>query len=138
RDNSSSFKSNRPAYGSYSPRQTSPTSPQPLYENVSGAKGSPTRLDFPTEEGTSPHEPQLDNTSTSEDKPVGKDKKAKKNESSQGSDQDTPSKEESSDEDSDESELKPNANTECSNIKDQKTPEKVGDDGPSGAENGIA
>ncbi|XP_073679010.1 bridging integrator 2a isoform X1 [Garra rufa] len=138
RDNSSSFKSNKPAYGSYSPRQTSPTSPQPLYENVSGAKGSPTRLDYPTEEGTSPHEPQVDNTSTSEDKPVEKDEKAKK-ESSQASDQDTPNEEESSEEDSDESELKPNANVaECSKIKDQKTPEKVGDDGPSGVENGIA
>ncbi|KAI2649581.1 Bridging integrator 2 [Labeo rohita] len=138
RDNSSSFKSKRPTYGSYSPRQTSPTSPHSLFENVPGAKGSPTRLDFPTEEGTSPHKPQLDNTSSSEDKPVQEDKKAKKNESSQASDQDTPNEEESSDEDSDECELKPSANSECSNITDQKTPEKVRDDGPSGAENGIA
>ncbi|XP_016145443.1 bridging integrator 2-like [Sinocyclocheilus grahami] len=139
RDNSSSFRSDRPTYGSYSPKQTSP---QPLYENVSGAKdakGSPTRLDYHTEEGTSAHEPQLDNTSTSEDKPVEEDRKAKKKESSQASDQDTPNEEESSEEDCDESELKPNSNiAECSKIKDQKSPEKVRDDGPSGVENGIA
>uniref|UniRef100_A0A8C1B4G6 Bridging integrator 2a n=1 Tax=Cyprinus carpio carpio TaxID=630221 RepID=A0A8C1B4G6_CYPCA len=138
RDNSSSFRSDRPTYGSFSPKQTSP---QPLYENVSGAKdakGSPTRLDYHTEEGTSPHEPQL-NTSTSEDKPVEEDRKAKKEESSQASGQDPPNEEESSEEDSDESELKPNSEiTECSKIKDQKSPEKVGDDGPSGVENGIA
>uniref|UniRef100_A0A8C1IUP4 Bridging integrator 2-like n=1 Tax=Cyprinus carpio TaxID=7962 RepID=A0A8C1IUP4_CYPCA len=138
RDNSSSFRSDRPTYGSFSPKQTSP---QPLYENVSGAKdakGSPTRLDYHTEEGTSPHEPQL-NTSTSEDKPVEEDRKAKKEESSQASGQDPPNEEESSEEDSDESELKPNSDiTECSKIKDQKSPEKVGDDGPSGVENGIA
>uniref|UniRef100_A0A671RYI2 Bridging integrator 2-like n=1 Tax=Sinocyclocheilus anshuiensis TaxID=1608454 RepID=A0A671RYI2_9TELE len=139
RDNSSSFRSDRPTYGSYSPKQTSP---QPLNENVSGAKdakGSPTRLDYHTEEGTSAHEPQLDNTSTSEDKPVEEDRKAKKKESSQASDQDTPNEEESSEEDCDESELKPNSNiAECSKIKDQKSPEKVRDDGPSGVENGIA
>uniref|UniRef100_A0A8C1XXR5 Bridging integrator 2a n=1 Tax=Cyprinus carpio TaxID=7962 RepID=A0A8C1XXR5_CYPCA len=138
RDNSSSFRSDRPTYGSFSPKQTSP---QPLYENVSGAKdakGSPTRLDYHIEEGTSPHEPQL-NTSTSEDKPVEEDRKAKKEESSQASGQDPPNEEESSEEDSDESELKPNSDiTECSKIKDQKSPEKVGDDGPSGVENGIA
>lgn len=138
RDNSSSFRSDRPTYGSFSPKQTSP---QPLYENVSGAKdakGSPTRLDYHTEEGTSPHEPQL-NTSTSEDKPVEKDRKAKKEESSQASGQDPPNEEESSEEDSDENELKPNSDiAECSKIKDQKSPEKVGDDGPSGVENGIA
>ncbi len=43
------FRSDRPTYGSYSPKQTSPTSPQPLYDNVSGAKdakGSPSRLDY--------------------------------------------------------------------------------------------
>ncbi|XP_016376560.1 bridging integrator 2-like [Sinocyclocheilus rhinocerous] len=141
RDNSSSFRPDRPTYGSYSPKQTSPTSPQPLYGNVSGAKdakGSPTRLDYPTEEGNSPHEPQLDNTSYSEDKPVEEDKKAKKK-SSQASDQETPNEEESSEEDSDESELKPNSNiAESAKIKDQKSPEKVGSDGPSGVENGIA
>lgn len=79
------------------------------------------------------------NTSTSEDKPVEEDRKAKKEESSQASGQDPPNEEESSEEDSDESELKPNSDiTECSKIKDQKSPEKVGDDGPSGVENGIA
>lgn len=67
-----------------------------------------------------------------------KDKKDKKK-SSQASDQETPNDEESSEEDSDESELKPNSNiTESSKIKDQKSPEKVGDGGPSGVENGIA
>lgn len=140
RDNSSSFRSDRLTYGSYSPKQTSPTSPQPLYDNVSGAKdakGSPTRLDHCPEEGTSPHEPQLDNTSSSEDKPVEEDKKAKKKESSQASDQETLN-EESSEEESDESELKANSNiAESSKIKDQQSPEKVGDGGPSGVENGI-
>ncbi len=136
RDNSSSFRSDRLTYGTYSPKQTSP---QPVYDNVSGAKGSPTRLDYLTEEGTSPHEPPLDNTSSSEDKPVEEDKKAKKKESSQASDQETPNEEESSEEDSDESEPKPNSKiTESSKIKDQKSPEKVEDGGPSGVENGIA
>ncbi|XP_043080966.1 bridging integrator 2a [Puntigrus tetrazona] len=142
RDNSSSFRSDRQAYGSYSPKQTSPISPLPLYENVSDdkdAKGSPTRLDYPSEEGTSPHEPQLDNTSSSEDKPAEEDKKTKKKESSQASDQELPNQEETSEEDSDESELKPNSDiTESSKIKDQKSPEKVGDGGPSGLENNIA
>ncbi|XP_052449253.1 bridging integrator 2a [Carassius gibelio] len=142
KENASSFRSDRPTYGSYSPKQTSPTSPRPLYENVSGvkdAKGSPARLDYSTEEGTSPHEPRLDNTSYSEDKPVEEDKKAKKEESSQASDQETPNEEESSEEDSGERELKPNSNiVESSKIEDQKPPEKVRSDGPSGVENGIA
>ncbi|ROL43168.1 Bridging integrator 2 [Anabarilius grahami] len=141
RDNSSSFKSERSAYGSYSP-----TSPQPLYEKVSGAKGakgSPIRLDDTTEEGTPSHEPQVDDTSTSDDKPVLEDKKAEKKESSRASSQDgqgdTLNEEESSEEDSDESELKPNSSpAECSKIKDQKSSEKVEDGGPSGVENGIA
>ncbi|XP_056113890.1 bridging integrator 2a isoform X2 [Rhinichthys klamathensis goyatoka] len=127
RGNSSSFRSDRPAYGSYSP------SPLPLYENVSGAKGGPIRLDD-TED-----EPQVDDTSTSEDKPVLEDKKAEKKESSQASSQDgrgdTPNEEESSEEDSDESNSSP---AECSKIKDQKSSEKVENDGPSGVENGIA
>ncbi|KAK9954482.1 hypothetical protein ABG768_016544 [Culter alburnus] len=139
RDNSSSFKSERSAYGSYSP-----TSPQPLYENVSGAKGakgSPIRLDETTEEGTPSHEPQVDDTGTSDDKPVVEDKKAEKKESSRASSQDgqgdTPNEEESSEED--ENELKPNSSpAECSKIKDQKSSEKVEDGGPSGVENGIA
>uniref|UniRef100_A0A8C2EGZ0 Bridging integrator 2a n=2 Tax=Cyprinus carpio TaxID=7962 RepID=A0A8C2EGZ0_CYPCA len=141
RDNSSSFRSDTSTYGSYSPKQTSPTSLQPLNENVSGAKdakGSPIRLDYPTEEGTSPHEPRLDNTSYSEDKPVEEDKKAKKKESLQASAQETANEVESSEEDSDESELKPNSNiAESSKIKDQNPPEKLGSDGPSGVENGI-
>ncbi|KTG42339.1 hypothetical protein cypCar_00004278 [Cyprinus carpio] len=141
RDNSSSFRSDTSTYGSYSPKQTSPTSLQPLNENVSGAKdakGSPIRLDYPTEEGTSPHEPRLDNSSYSEDKPVEEDKKAKKKESSQPSAQETPKEAESSEEDRDESELKPNSNiAESSKIKDQNPPEKLGSDGPSGVENGI-
>ncbi|XP_059397413.1 bridging integrator 2-like [Carassius carassius] len=137
RDNSSSFRSDRPTYGSYSPKATSP---QPLCENVSGAKdakGSPTRLDHHTEESTSPHKPQV-NTSTSADKPVEEDRKAEKKESSQASDQDPPNDEESSEEECDESELKPKDIVECTRIKDQKSPEKVGDDGPSGVKNGIA
>lgn len=141
RDGSSSFRSDRSAYGSYSP-----TSPQPLYENVSGAKGakgSPIRLDDTTEEGTPSHEPQVEDTSTSDDKPVVEDKKAEKKESSQASSQDgqrdTPNEAESSEEDSDESELKQNSSpTECSKIKDQISSEKVEDGGPSGVENGIA
>ncbi|XP_058619819.1 bridging integrator 2a [Onychostoma macrolepis] len=141
RDNSSSFRSDRLTYGSYSPKQTSPTSPQPLYDNVSGAKdakGSPTRLDYRTEEGTSPREPQLDNTSSSEDKLMEENKKAKKKESSQASDQETLNEQESSEEESGKSELKANSNiTESSKIKDQKSPEKVGDGEPSGVENGI-
>ncbi|XP_077074260.1 bridging integrator 2a [Siphateles boraxobius] len=136
RGNSSSFRSDRSTYGLYTP-----TSPLPLYDNVSGAKdakGSPIRLDDTTED-----EPQVDDTSTSEDKPVVEDKKAKKKESSQASSQDgrgdTPIEEESSEEDSDESELKPNSSpAECSKIKDQKSSEKEEDDGPSGVENGIA
>ncbi|CAM4677254.1 unnamed protein product [Leuciscus chuanchicus] len=136
RGNSSSFRSDRPTYGSYSP-----TSPLPIYENVSGAKdakGSPIRLDDTTED-----EPRVDDTSTSEDKPVVEDKKAEKKESSQASSQDgrgeTPNEEGSSEEDSHESELKPNSSpAECSKIKDQKSSEKVEDDGPSGVENGIA
>ncbi|XDV46278.1 hypothetical protein PO909_014198 [Leuciscus waleckii] len=136
RGNSSSFRSDRPTYGSYSP-----TSPLPIYENVSGAKdakGSPIRLDDTTED-----EPRVDDTSTSEDKPVVEDKKAEKKESSQASSQDgrgeTANEEGSSEEDSDESELKPNSSpAECSKIKDQKSSEKVEDDGPSGVENGIA
>ncbi|XP_059384188.1 bridging integrator 2a isoform X2 [Carassius carassius] len=142
KDNSSSFRSDRPTYGSYSPKQTSPTSPQPLYENVFGAKdakGSPARLDYPTEEGTSPHEARLDNTSYSEDKSVEEEKKAKKEESSQASDQETSNEEESSEEDSGERELKPNSDiAESSKIEDQKPPEKARSDGPSGVENGIA
>lgn len=82
----------------------------------------------------------MDDTSTSEDKPVVEDKKAEKKESSQASSQDErgemPNEEESSEE---ESELKPNSSpAECSKIKDQKSSEKVEDDGPSGVENGIA
>ncbi|KAK7132573.1 hypothetical protein R3I93_018952 [Phoxinus phoxinus] len=127
RGNSSSFRSDTPAYGLYSP-----TSPLPIYDNVSGAKdpkGSPIRIDETTED-----EPQVDDTS---------DKKAEKKESSQASSQDgrgdTPKEEESSEEDSDESQLKPNSSpAECSKIKDQKSSEKVEDDGPSGVENGIA
>lgn len=136
RGNSSSFRSDRATYGSYSP-----TSPLPLYDNVSGAKdakGSPIRLDDTTED-----EPQVDDTSTSEDKPVVEDKKAEKKESSQASSQDgrgkTPNEDESSEEDSEERELKPNSSpAECSKIKDQKSSGKVEDDGPSGVENGIA
>ncbi|XP_067301881.1 bridging integrator 2a isoform X2 [Pseudorasbora parva] len=141
RDNSSSFRSDRPTYGPHSP-----TSPQPLYENVSGAKdakGNPIRLDETPEEGTPSHEPQVDDTSASKDKPVVEDKKADKKESSQASSQDgqggTPNEEASSEEDSDESELNPNSSlAECSKIKDKKLSEKVEDVGPSGVENGIA
>lgn len=85
----------------------------------------------------------MDDASTSDDKPVVEDKKAEKKESSQASIQDgrgeTPNEEEASEEDSDESELKPNSSpAECSKIKDQKSSEKVEDDGSSGVENGIA
>ncbi|KAG1960945.1 bridging integrator [Pimephales promelas] len=127
RGNSSSFRSDKPAYGLYSP------SPLPIYDNVSGTKdaqGGPIRLDD-TED-----EPHVDGTSTSEDKPVVEDKKAENKESSQASSQDgrgdMPNEEESSEEDSDESP------TECSKIKDQKSSEKVENDGPSGVENGVA
>lgn len=85
----------------------------------------------------------MEDTSTSDDKPVVEDKKAEKKESSQASSQDgqrdTPNEAESSEEDSDESELKQNSSpTECSKIKDQISSEKVEDGGPSGVENGIA
>lgn len=132
RDNSSSFRSDRPAYGTYSP-----TSPVPIYENVSGSKGAkdnPAKLDYPTEEeeeeGTSSNEPQVDGTNASEDKPVVEGKKDEKKESTQASNQDGQG--ESSEEDNNETELKTNSN---SKNREQKPVEK--DDGSSGVENGI-
>lgn len=83
----------------------------------------------------------MDDTSTSDNKPVVEDKKAEESSraSSQDRQGDTPNEEESSEEDTDESERKPNSSpAECSKIKDQKSSEKVEDGGPSGVENGIA
>ncbi|XP_051947612.1 bridging integrator 2-like [Xyrauchen texanus] len=149
RDNSSSFKSDRPAYASYTPTQTSPIRPLPHYVNAPGAsdaKASSVNTDHPSEDVTPSHESQVDETSSCEDKPV-EEKKAEKRESVPASDQDSPvSKHDSSSEDnSDESEMRPNSNpTECAKIKattapnGSPEPEKVENTRSSGVENGIA
>ncbi|XP_051517684.1 bridging integrator 2-like isoform X2 [Myxocyprinus asiaticus] len=154
RDCSSSFKSDRPTYESYSPTQTSPIHPLPHYENAPGARdteASSVNTDHPSEDVIPSHEPQVDDTSSSEDKPVEEEKKAEKRESLPASDQDRQrdspvSKHDSSSEDkSDESELQPNSNpTECAKIKattapdGSPEPEKVENPRSSGVENGIA
>ncbi|XP_073731562.1 bridging integrator 2a isoform X1 [Misgurnus anguillicaudatus] len=142
RDNSSSFKSDKPKYEPYSPKKTTPTSPQPHYENVPPVRDTDaSSIDYPKEED----EPHVDNTSTTEDKPVEDEKKA--NESSTATNQDEQedshvSKDDLSSEN--ESEIQANSNpTECNKVKtntasnDSQEPEKVEDLRPSGVENGV-
>lgn len=134
RDNSSSFRSDKPKYEPYSPKQTSPTRPQPNYENVPHLRDTEaTSIDYPNEED----EPQVDNTT--EDKPVEDEKK--ENESSTATNQDGQGDSSSSE---NESELKANPSPiECTEIKttvasDGSEEPKVKDPEPSGIENGIA
>ncbi|XP_051961092.1 bridging integrator 2-like [Xyrauchen texanus] len=130
---SSSFRSDRSVYESYSPKQTRPTSPQLLYDNVPGARdaeSSSTSIAYPSDEGTLSREPQVDDTSFSEDKPVEEEKKAEKRESLPAPDQDgqedsRASKHDlSSEAESNENELQPDTNsTECTNIKATTAPD---------------
>ncbi|TRY86660.1 hypothetical protein DNTS_005011 [Danionella cerebrum] len=141
RENSSSFRSDRSTYGSYNPKPASPTGPRPLYENVSDAKSSPKKIDYPSEEEDTPsNQPRVEEASTSEDTPEVEDKNKKKDEPSQASNQDGQeedgSEEESSDEDTDGGELKTSSTpAQCS--KDHKSPGEVENVEPSGVENGV-
>lgn len=140
RDKSSSFKSDKPKYEPYSPKQTSPTRPQPYFRDTEG-----TSIDYPKEEDVPSHEPQMDNTS--ENKPLEDEKKENKSSTATNQDrqEDNLASKGDSSSSENESELQANSSsTDCPEIKttvasdESEEPKKVEDPEPSGMENGIA
>ncbi|KAA0707284.1 Bridging integrator 2 [Triplophysa tibetana] len=146
RENSSSFRSDKPKYEPYSPKQISPTRPKPYHLNVPPLRGTETTsIHYPKEEDVPSHELHLNDTI--EDDPVEDEKKG--NGSSTATNQDRQedslvSKDDSSSSEN-ESELQANSSpTKGTEIKTTAASDgceehkKMEDPEPSGMENGIS
>ncbi|XP_056588570.1 bridging integrator 2a [Triplophysa dalaica] len=144
RENSSSFRSDKPKYEPYSPTQISPTRPKPHYINVPHLRDTETTsIHYPKEEDVPSHEHQVNDTT--EDEPVEDEKK--ENESSTATNQDRPEDSLVSQDDSssseNESELQANSSpTKGTEIKTTAASDVCEEhkkmEEPSGMENGIA